>query len=66
MVNVADFTPRTKQVLLPEETHRALKAVCARRGQSMMDTLNALVLEYIRRAQEADQAAFVAASGAEK
>ena len=66
MVNVADFTPKTKQVLLPEETHRALKSVCARRGKSMMDVLNTLVLEYVAQAQTEDRAAFVAANGAEK
>jgi len=52
---------KTKQVLLPDETHRALKSVCARRGVSMMDTLNTLVLEYVAQAQTEDRAAFVAA-----
>ena len=65
MVNVSDFTPKTKQVLLPEETHRALKSVCARRGKSMLAVLNTLVLEYVAQAQAEDRAAFLAAKEAD-
>ena len=45
-----------KLVQIPTETHRAFKAVCARRGKSMTKVLNALVLDYIRQAAQEDKA----------
>lgn len=57
MVNWGDQKPETKQVLLPDETHRALKAVCARLGKSMTEVLNALVLDYIAQAAKEDKEA---------
>jgi len=65
MVNWGKGERKMQLVQMPTETHRTFKAVCARRGKSMTEVLNALVLDYIAQAQAEDRAAFLAAKEAD-
>ena len=55
MVNVAKLEEEYKQVLLPADTHRIFKSICARRGLSMVKVLNLLVLGWIMTETKRDE-----------
>ena len=48
--------PKTRPVHIPEDTHRAFKVVCARRGLSMQRMMNELIWKFIEHIEHEDKA----------